>query len=123
MEKDTDGDTLSDGDDVALGFSPLLQDTDGNGVIDCDEKVEKTILQSIEEYEKPEVTDVTVSFSGCLLYTSFLPPNAISSALLNTHFQSLILNSHLPRTQKSSLASQYANLQCLVFFISSYKTV
>ena len=24
---------------------------------------------------------------------------------------------------KSSLASQYANLQCLVFFISSYKTV
>jgi len=64
LEKDTDGDTLSDGDDVALGFSPLLQDTDGNGVLDCDEKVEQTISQSIEESEKPEVTDVTVSFSG-----------------------------------------------------------
>ena len=63
-EEDTDGDTLSDGDDVGLGFSPLLQDTDGNGVLDCDEKVEQTISQSIDESEKPEVTDVTVSFSG-----------------------------------------------------------
>lgn len=29
----------------------------------------------------------------------------------------------IPALKKSSLASQYANLQCLVFFISSYKTL
>lgn len=42
----------------------MLQDTDGNGVLDCDEKVEQSISQSIEDEEKPEVTDVIVSFNG-----------------------------------------------------------
>lgn len=63
-DKDTDGDTLSDSDDIALGFSPLLPDTDANGVLDCDEKIFQTLSEEISESEKPEVTDVTVSFSG-----------------------------------------------------------
>lgn len=64
LTSDTDGDTLSDGDDVALGFSPLLKDTDGNGILDCDERINQTLSQEINEGEKPAVTDVTVSFDG-----------------------------------------------------------
>lgn len=64
LEEDTDGDTLSDGDDVALGFSPLLQDTDGNGVLDCNEKVQQSFTQEIECEDKPQVSDVSVSFNG-----------------------------------------------------------
>lgn len=61
---DTDGDTLSDGDDVALGFDPTLQDTDGNGILDCDEKVQQSMNEEIICKEQPEITDVSVSFSG-----------------------------------------------------------
>lgn len=64
LKKDTDGDTLSDGDDVALGFSPLLKDTDNNGILDCDEKVQQSFTQEIECEDKPQVTDVSVSFKG-----------------------------------------------------------
>lgn len=64
LEEDTDGDTLSDGDDVAIGFSPLLQDTDGNGVLDCNEKVQQSFTQEIECEDKPQVSDVSVSFNG-----------------------------------------------------------
>lgn len=64
LEEDTDGDSLSDGDDVALGFSPLLQDTDGNGVLDCNEKVQQSFTQEIECEDKPQVSDVSVSFNG-----------------------------------------------------------
>lgn len=64
LKKDTDGDTLSDGDDVALGFSPLLKDTDNNGILDCDEKVQQSFTQKIECEDKPQVTDISVSFKG-----------------------------------------------------------
>ena len=64
LKKDTDGDTLFDGDDVALGFSPLLKDTDNNGILDCDEKVQQSFTQEIECEDKPQVTDVSVSFKG-----------------------------------------------------------
>ena len=64
LDEDTDGDTLSDGDDVALGFSPLLQDTDGNGILDCNESVQQELTAEIEEAQKPEITEVSVSFSG-----------------------------------------------------------
>ena len=64
LDEDTDGDTLSDGDDVALGFSPLLQDTNGNGILDCNESVHQELTAEIEEAEKPEITEVSVSFSG-----------------------------------------------------------
>lgn len=64
LKKDTDGDTLSDGDDVTLGFNPLLKDTDNNGILDCDEKVQQSFTQEIECEDKPQVTDVSVSFKG-----------------------------------------------------------
>lgn len=41
-----------------------MQDTDGNGVLDCDEKVQQSFTQEIECEDKPQVTDVSVSFNG-----------------------------------------------------------
>ncbi len=41
-----------------------MQDSDGNGVLDCDEKVQQSFTQEIECEDKPQVTDVSVSFNG-----------------------------------------------------------
>ena len=62
LNADTDGDTLSD--DVALGFSPLLKDTDSNGILDCDEKIKQEITQEIKNEEAPQISEVQVSFEG-----------------------------------------------------------
>ena len=64
LNEDTDGDTLKDGDDIALGFSALLADTDSNGILDCDEKVFQEISVEINNKEKDEVAEVSVSFEG-----------------------------------------------------------
>ena len=55
------------------------------------------------DFGKPVTARISFSLNSprrlCIILACFsevfLPPNAISSALLNTHFQSLILNSHL----------------------------
>lgn len=62
LNADCDSDGLCDYDDVFLGFSPLLADTDANGVLDPDEKV----MQEVEEIFKEEgrgVTKVSVSIN------------------------------------------------------------
>ena len=64
LNVDTDGDGISDYDEVKLGLNPLVQDSNGDGILDCDEKFQQSITSEIKCEEKPEVTDVTVSFSG-----------------------------------------------------------
>lgn len=41
-----------------------MQDTDGNGLLDCDEKVQQSFTQEIKCEDKPQVIDVSVSFNG-----------------------------------------------------------
>lgn len=62
--EDTDGDTLIDGDEISLGFSPLLVDTDYNGIMDCDEKIYQNLNIVINNNDKKEVSQVSVSFEG-----------------------------------------------------------
>ena len=55
MELDTDNDG------VYLGFSPLLKDTDGNGIIDSNEKIEQVKEVEFEESEGNGITKVSVT--------------------------------------------------------------
>lgn len=61
QNKDTDGDGLSDSDEIELKLNPLKKDTDGNGVLDGDEKIRQTKTEEIVCEEKPLVTEVEVS--------------------------------------------------------------
>lgn len=61
LKADTDGDGLNDGDDAELGFSPLKKDTDGNGISDLDETTYQTLTKEINDDEKKEVSQVSVS--------------------------------------------------------------
>ncbi len=63
LNYDTDGDGLSDYDDVVLGFSPLLQDTDENGILDPDEKVGQTVEEVFDDETGRGITKVSVSMS------------------------------------------------------------
>lgn len=64
MNADTDGDTLNDGDEIYLKFSPLLKDTDNNGVLDCDERILQNLIVNIESVSKKEISSVSVEFEG-----------------------------------------------------------
>lgn len=61
---DTDNDTLKDGDEIQLNFSPLLVDTDYNGVWDCDERILQTLEVDISNMERTDISRVSVEFEG-----------------------------------------------------------
>lgn len=63
QKEDTDGDGLSDYDDVYLGFNPLLTDTDGNGISDANEKVRQTVEKGFEGDEGRGLSKVSVSLN------------------------------------------------------------
>ena len=63
LNPDTDGDTLCDGDDVILGFSPLIPDTDLNGIGDADEKVFQTTSNDFPLGDGRGIVSVSVSMS------------------------------------------------------------
>ncbi len=63
LVEDTDGDGLCDGDDVLLGFSPTMPDTDLNGVIDSGEKVYQTTENEFEYENTYGVKSVSVSLN------------------------------------------------------------
>ncbi len=62
LNADTDGDNLNDGEDIKLGFSPLKQDTDSNGITDDKEKVQQSISEEISQENKNDgaITEVTL---------------------------------------------------------------
>ena len=69
LTADTDGDKLDDGDEIVLGFDPNLPDTNGNGIIDSEEYIEQTVNNDrfdselyIDNVATP--TDFTVSAKG-----------------------------------------------------------
>lgn len=61
---DTDGDTLNDGDEIKLKFSPLLKDTDDNGILDCDEKIFQNLEIDISNEDRKDISKVSVEFKG-----------------------------------------------------------
>jgi hypothetical protein len=58
---DTDDDGLNDKDEITLGFDPKNPDTNGNGILDGDEKTHQTISYKIDCKEKPEITNVQIN--------------------------------------------------------------
>ncbi len=60
---DTDSDELCDGDEIILGTNPLVQDTDGDGVIDSKEKFSQIFSYKVEN-EDCAVTEVSVSMES-----------------------------------------------------------
>lgn len=61
QNRDTDGDGLSDSDEIELKLNPLKKDTDGDGVLDGNGKIQQTKTEEIVCEEKPLVTEVEVS--------------------------------------------------------------
>lgn len=63
LNVDSDADGLCDYDDVFLGFSPMLADTDSNGVKDSDEKIEQKLEKIFDEEEGRGITKISVSLN------------------------------------------------------------
>ena len=61
LKMDTDGDTLSDGQDIKLSFDPTKKDTDANGISDADETVHQTLSEEINNTKHPGVLSVSIS--------------------------------------------------------------
>ena len=61
-EYDMDTEVDSDGDEIELNFSPLLVDTDYNGIWDCDERIFQNLEVNIGNQERNEVSSVSVEF-------------------------------------------------------------
>ncbi len=63
LKEDTDGDYLLDGDEITLNLNPLNKYSNDDGVLDCRKDILQTVSQEIEEPEKPEITNVSVSMN------------------------------------------------------------
>lgn len=64
MNEDTDGDTLTDAEEIEFGTDPLLADTDGDGVIDGAQIYTKNIaIQDMNTYYDPDVYP-TITFTS-----------------------------------------------------------
>ena len=61
---DTDGDGISDGDEVALGTDPLAIDTDGDGLSDGEERGSITVLPQFEWHDMSAFPPVRNHSSG-----------------------------------------------------------
>ncbi len=62
VKEDTDGDGLTDGEEVKLGTDPLVKDTDGDGIPDSEEKIEQQVAYEPEENDYP-VNSVSVGLA------------------------------------------------------------
>lgn len=60
VKEDTDEDTLLDGEEVLIGFNPLKKDSNDNGILDPDEKVEQTLTENVTGGDE-KVKQVSVS--------------------------------------------------------------
>lgn len=91
LKFDTDGDELGDGEDVELGFSPILSDSNYNGIIDSKETLEQTFIQEFANHEINEIDKVAVKTSVAgNLKNSIIIDDLYGIDMLSTHVQGLI---------------------------------
>lgn len=65
LKSDTDGEGLSDSDEILLGTSPLVQDTDGDTILDCDEKImQEYVYETNKEDIYIEEVKITMNATG-----------------------------------------------------------
>lgn len=65
LKSDTDGEGLSDSDEIVLGTSPLIQDTDGDTIFDCDEKImQEYVYETNQEDVYIEEVKITMNATG-----------------------------------------------------------
>ncbi|SHK36494.1 von Willebrand factor type A domain-containing protein [Hathewaya proteolytica DSM 3090] len=62
-DPDTDKDGLNDGAEVKLGFNPLLNDSNNDGILDGQEKTEQNLECAIEEQECA-ISNVSIQING-----------------------------------------------------------
>lgn len=68
LQADTDEDGLQDGEDIRLGFDPLDPDTDDNGILDGNEICRQTYTKELDQERKEGIAQVSVSLdcAGCI---------------------------------------------------------
>lgn len=91
LKFDTDGDELGDSDDIKLGFSPILVDTNNNGIIDSKEVLDQTFTKKLEVTDKNPIKKVSVKTSlAGNIETSMIIDDMYNIDLLSTDVQGLI---------------------------------
>lgn len=64
LTADTDNDGISDGSEIKIGMNPVTIDSDNDGESDSEEKVEQMIVQPIEDDIRKEIISVSVTMNG-----------------------------------------------------------
>lgn len=59
-EEDTDNEGLTDREDILFGYEPLNPDTDGNGILDGDEKRYQSKTEAVGNEIHNEITSITI---------------------------------------------------------------
>lgn len=72
LNPDTDGDGIMDGDEIYLGIDPTKQDTDGNGILDGDEYYEVTTEISEELADPNFSASVKMTVEGSKAFTTLI---------------------------------------------------
>lgn len=91
LEYDTDSDGLGDGEDVKLNFSPILSDSNDNGIIDSKETLEQTFTLKFDDYEKNVIEKVAIKTAVAgNLQNSMIIDNLYNIDMLSTDVQGLI---------------------------------
>lgn len=90
LNRDTDGDGIIDGDEIKLGIDPTKNDTNGNGTLDGDEYYEVT-TEIPEEFADPKYTaSVKMLVQGLHAFTTSIKNVEGKDAFLNERIEGYI---------------------------------